>query len=403
MATDGFALPDFNQAPFLVIWEVTRACALACVHCRADAIPCRDPRELSTEEAFRLIDQVRAFGERPPLFVLTGGDPMRRPDLADLVGYAAASGLTVALTPSGTAAATRQRLAALKDAGLSRVAVSLDGPTPESHDAFRGVRGSYAWTLRIIEAAIELGLPLQINSTISRRTLPHFEAMAGRVAEFPLTLWALFFLIQTGRGISLEQITDAECERVLNRLYDLSLTSPFGIKTTEAPHYQRFVWQREQQRMRDGLPSQTAVRRRQLRAPRSVNDGNGFVFVDHVGNICPSGFLPVQRGNVRSTNLVQVYRDDEVFASLRDANALVGKCGRCRFRAICGGSRSRAFATSGDVMASDPLCAYEPGAAVEPLVDCATAGAVSDRRTAPMPSSGVDAAAANGALSAGRR
>ena len=149
---------------------------------------------------FRLIDQVRAFGEPPPLFVLTGGDPMRRPDLAELVRYAAGAGLTVALTPSGTAAATPARLAALKDAGLSRIAVSLDGPTPETHDAFRGVRGSYAWTMRIIEAAIDLGLPLQINSTISRRTLPHFEAMAARVAEFPLTLWALFFLIQTGRG-----------------------------------------------------------------------------------------------------------------------------------------------------------------------------------------------------------
>jgi AdoMet-dependent heme synthase len=141
-----FAFPDFNRAPFLVIWEVTRACALACVHCRADAIHRRDPRELTTDEACRLIDQVRGFGEKPPLFVLTGGDPMRRPDLAELVRYAAGAGLTVALTPSGTAAASPARLAALKEAGLSRVAVSLDGPTPELHDAFRGVRGSYGWT-----------------------------------------------------------------------------------------------------------------------------------------------------------------------------------------------------------------------------------------------------------------
>src|SRR5450759_37333 len=148
------ALIDFNRAPFLVIWEATRACALACVHCRADAIHRRDPRELTTEEACRLIDQVRAFGAKPPLFVLTGGDPMRRPDLADLVRYAAAQGLTVALTPSGTAAATPARLAALKDAGLSRVAVSLDGPDPETHDAFRRVRGSYAWTMRIIDACL---------------------------------------------------------------------------------------------------------------------------------------------------------------------------------------------------------------------------------------------------------
>jgi radical SAM protein len=359
--------PDFNQAPFLVIWETTRACALACVHCRADSIPCRDPHELTTEEGFRLIDQVRAFGERPPLFVLTGGDPMRRPDLAELVGYAAAAGLTVALTPSGTAAATKARLAELKAAGLTRIAVSLDGPTPEKHDAFRGVRGSYAWTLRIIDAAIELGLPLQINSTISRRTLADFEAMAARVAELPITLWALFFLIQTGRGISLEQISDVDCERLLNRLYDLSLTAPFGIKTTEAPHYQRVIRQRERVQGSGFKVPGSLGSRRPLRAPRSVNDGNGFVFIDHTGHICPSGFLPVPRGNVRTASLVEVYRNDEVFTRLRDTDALLGKCGRCEFRDVCGGSRSRAFAATGALMASDPLCAYEPGRVAVPL------------------------------------
>jgi radical SAM protein len=360
--------PDFTQAPFLVIWEVTRACALACVHCRADAIARRDPRELTTEEGFRLIDQIRAIGPRPPLFVLTGGDPMRRPDLAALVSYASSAGLTVALTPSGTAAATRARLTELKAAGLSRVAVSLDGPTPDTHDAFRRVRGSYAWTERIIEATIALDLPLQINSTITKLTLPYLEAMTARVLELPVTLWALFFLIQTGRGVGVEQITAEECERALNYLYDLSLTAPFGIKTTEAPHYQRVVWQRDRDRIASGLPTHTVARTRQLRAPRSVGDGNGFVFVDHLGNICPSGFLPAPRGNVRTTNLGDVYRHDEMFTRLRDSSALAGKCGRCAFREICGGSRSRAFAATGAVMASDPLCAYDPGPIRQPLV-----------------------------------
>jgi radical SAM protein len=359
---------DFKDSPFLVIWEITRACALACVHCRADAIARRDPRELTTVEGRHLIDQVRAFGPPAPLFVLTGGDPMRRPDLAELVRYAAKAGLTVALTPSGTAAATKARLGELKDAGLSRIAVSLDGPTPEMHDAFRRVRGSYGWTMRIIESAIDLGLPLQINSTISRMTLPYLEAMAQRVSELPVTLWALFFLIQTGRGSSLDQISADDCERVLNYLYDLSLTSSFGIKTTEAPHYHRVVWQREHDRIERGLPTQSAVRRRQLRAPRSVNDGNGFVFIDHLGNICPSGFLPAPRGNIRTTDLTTVYRTDDMFVRLRDADALLGKCGRCRFRELCGGSRSRAYAATGAVMASDPLCVYEPGAAIEPPV-----------------------------------
>ena len=361
-------LIDFNDAPFLVVWEVTRACALACVHCRADAIHRRDPRELTTDEGRRLIDQVRAFGRVPPLFVLTGGDPMLRPDLAELVRHASDAGLTVALTPSGTAAATKARLSDLKDAGLSRIAVSLDGPTPETHDAFRRVRGSYAWTMRIIESAIDLGLPLQINSTISRLTLPYLESMAQRMGELPVTLWAVFFLIQTGRGATLDQISADDCERVLNYLYELSLTSSFGIKTTEAPHSHRVVWQREHDRIGRGLPTQSSVRRRQLRAPRSVNDGNGFVFIDHLGNICPSGFLPAPRGNIRSTDLAGVYRTDEMFTRLRDANALLGKCGRCRFREICGGSRSRAYAATGAVMAPDPLCAYEPGATVEPLV-----------------------------------
>jgi radical SAM protein len=359
---------DFSQAPFIVIWEVTRACALACVHCRADAISHRNPCELTTAEGRALIDQVRAFGPQPPLLVLTGGDPMRRPDLAALVGHATDIGLTVALTPSGTAAATPKRLAELKAAGLSRVAVSLDGPTPETHDAFRRVRGSYAWTMRIIEAAIDLELPLQINSTVSRLTLPYLEAMERRVSELPVTLWALFFLIQTGRGASLEPITPAECERVLNRLYDLSLTAPFGVKTTEAPHYQRIIWQREHARHAASVPDTSGVRRRQLRAPRSVSDGNGFVFVDHLGAICPSGFLPMACGNVRSDRLVDVYRTHPLFTELRNADALGGKCGRCGFRAICGGSRSRAFAATGDPLAADPLCAYEPASTPEPLV-----------------------------------
>ena len=236
---------DFSKSPFIVIWETTRACALACVHCRADAIPRRSPNELNNDEAYRLIDEVAALSTPPPLFVLTGGDPMRRPDLVEVVRYARESGLIVALTPSGTAAVTRSRLMQLKEAGLSRIAVSLDGPDAETHDAFRRVRGSYAWTMKIVETAIDLGLPLQINTTISRLTLPYLRAMANHVAQFPLSLWAVFFLVQTGRGATLDQISADECERVLNFLYDLSLSVPFGIKTTEAPQFHRVIWQRE--------------------------------------------------------------------------------------------------------------------------------------------------------------
>lgn len=361
---------DFHHAPFLVIWEVTRACALACVHCRADSIPRRDPRELTTEEGFRLIDQVRAFGEVPPLFVLTGGDPMRRPDLAELVRYAAAKQMIVALTPSGTAAATRARLTELKEAGLSRIAVSLDGPDAETHDAFRGVRGSYGWTMKIIDAAIELGLPLQINTTMSRITRPSIEAMAQRIRELPIALWAVFFLVRTGRGAALEQVTADECEDVLTYLYNLSLTAPFGIKTTEAPQYHRVIWQHEHGSLnRDLQPVNTRATR--LRSPRSVNDGNGFLFVNHHGDVCPSGFLELPCGNVRTGDAVSIYRDDQIFRRLRDSNALTGKCGRCEFRDICGGSRGRAYAATGSLVASDPLCVYDPGPETRPAVPVA--------------------------------
>lgn len=341
---------DFNRAPFIVIWEVTRACALACLHCRADAIPHRNPFELTTDEAAALIDEVRAFGDPPPLFVLTGGDPMRRPDLAQLVSRATRAGLRVALTPSGTAAATKSRLAELRDAGVSRIAVSLDGVDAEMHDRFRGVRGSYAWTMKIIEAVAELGIPLQINTTVARLTLPQLRAIADRMQELPVVLWAVFFLIATGRGAALEQITAEECEDVLNYLHDLAPRVRFGIKTTEAPHFRRIALQRphhDRARMRD-------------RAGRSVTDGNGFVFIDHLGQICPSGFLPLVCGNVRRDSLVSVYRDHELFLRLRNADAFEGKCGRCAFRNVCGGSRARACAATGSPTGSDPLCAYDP-------------------------------------------
>lgn len=348
---------DFGQAPFIVIWEVTRACALACLHCRADAFPWRNPHELTTEEGFRLIDQVRSFGDRPPLFVLTGGDPMRRPDLVDLVAYASRVGLSVALTPSGTAAATYKRLAELRDAGLKRVAVSLDGPDAATHDAFRRVRGSYLWTMKIIETVIELGMPLQINTTVGRLTFPHLHAMVERVRELPIVLWALFFLIATGRGAALDPINAEECERVLHLLYDLAPTVPFGIKTTEAPHYHRVVSQRSRLEPSGVGP---AVHVPHGRSHRTVTDGNGFIFIDHTGQICPSGFLPMVCGSARNDSLLRIYREHVLFVRLREPDRFEGKCGRCEFRRVCGGSRARAYAATGSPLGSDPLCAYEP-------------------------------------------
>jgi radical SAM protein len=357
----------FTSAPFLVIWETTRACALACAHCRAEAIPRRDPRELTADEGRLLIERVAAFGDPAPLLVLTGGDPLRRPDIVDLVAHAAGAGLGVSLTPSATAAVTESRLRALRDAGLARLAVSLDGATPEAHDAFRGVLGSHRHTMAIAARARALGLPLQVNTTVSRRTVEALPELARQVEALGAVLWALFFLIPVGRAERSQALDAEEIERVLEWAGGLLGRVPFGVKTTEAPHVHRVLARAHPAgggsapgaggRAYGADPGRGPVRR----AGRAVTDGNGVVFVDHVGNICPSGFLPMIAGNVRRDDLVAVYRESAVFTALRDFTRLGGRCGCCEYRDRCGGSRARAFAASGDPLAEDPGCAWRPG------------------------------------------
>jgi radical SAM protein len=348
---------SFDRAPFIVIWETTRACALACVHCRAEAVPRRDPDELTTAEGRALIDRVADFGDRPPLLVLTGGDPLRRPDIEPLVAHGTSRGLSVSMTPSGTAAVTEARLRALKEAGLARLAVSLDGATPDVHDAFRRVRGSHGWTMKIVERARRLGLPLQINTTVCRRTVADLPALARQMDDFGVVLWALFFLIPVGRAQADQALGAEEIEDVLTWAAGLAGRSSFGIKTTEAPHYHRVLAQRGDSASRRPAPGRPDLIGR---AGRAVTDGNGFLFVDHVGNICPSGFLPMQAGNVRRDDLVTVYREAPLFRELRDPARLGGRCGRCEYRDRCGGSRARAYAVTGDALAEDPGCAWDP-------------------------------------------
>jgi radical SAM protein with 4Fe4S-binding SPASM domain len=345
----------FASAPFIVIWEVTRACALACVHCRAEAIPHRHPDELTTDEGRALIDRVAGFGPRKPLFVLTGGDPLRRRDIAALVRHGVSRGLSVSVTPSGTAAVTRARLEELRDAGLARLAVSLDGSTAEAHDTFRRVSGSHRFTQRIIDDARTLGLPLQINTTVARQTRADLPAIARTVEQTGAVLWALFFLIPVGRARTADALSAEGIEEVLEWAADLQGRVPFGIKTTEAPHYHRVLAQRRQSAGDDATPIRGIGR-----AGRAVTDGNGFLFIDHLGAICPSGFLPVPAGNVRAHDLVNIYREHPLFRALRDPNQLDGRCGRCDYRTRCGGSRARAYAATRDPLAEDPGCAYQP-------------------------------------------
>lgn len=369
MAFDICRVPDFSQRPFLVLWELTRACALACDHCRAEAVRDRHPDELTTREGERLLDELGRFGHPLPLLILTGGDPLRRPDVHDLAAAAARRGFRVALTPSGTGAVTREKLQRLKKAGLSGLAVSLDGSIPEVHDAFRRVRGSYGWTMKIIDSAQAVGLPVQVNSTVTRQNLSDLPEVAYLIKRFGIALWAVCFLVPTGRGRPEVQIAAWEAERFLNDLYDLSAEVPFEIKTTAAPHYRRVVLERQRGLRRDGrtasapfpgpaewAPAPDGI----FRARDGVNDGRGCVFIDHLGEVCPSGLLPLSAGNVRQASPVDLYRNHALFRELRDPELLKQRCGICPYRELCGGSRARAYAITGDYLAEDPLCFYHP-------------------------------------------
>lgn len=347
---------DFARQPFVLAWELTRACNLACVHCRAEAQLRRDPRELTTAEARRLIDDVAGF-DVPPILILTGGDPMRRPDLIELIRHATDRGLRCTLTPAGTPLASRARLAAARDAGLRRVAVSLDGSTPERHDGFRRVPGSFGWTLDIVRNAQALGLPVQVHTTLSRRTVDDLPAVADLVDALGAVVWAVFCLVPTGRAQATDGLDAAAYETVFAWLAERSGTARWALKLTEGYHYRRVVAQRGSGVARGlGFATGDGIGR----APSAVNAGNGFCFVSHAGDVCPSGFLPIAVGNVRRASVVDLYRNHPVFRELRDPDLLKGKCGRCPFKRLCGGSRSRAFAHSGDYLASDPVCAYVP-------------------------------------------
>lgn len=372
---------DPNDRPFIVIWEATRACPLACQHCRASAQPSRNPFELTTAEAARLMHDVAAFGHPAPLFVITGGDPFQRPDLYDLVREGTAAGLPIGVSPSGTPTLTADALAALHEAGARAVSLSVDASTAAGHDAFRRVDGVFALTLAAWQAARERGMRVQVNTTVGRHNLDDLPNIATLVSARGAMTWSAFFLVPTGRGADLQALRADEAEDVLNWLYDVGRVVP--TKTTEAHHFRRVVVQRrilEEQGLDPvpalglgplyasltarsaalGLTTRTPDRHSR-RPPMDVNAGRGFVFVSHTGTVHPSGFLPLVAGNVREQPLPQIYRRAALLRALRDASRLQGRCGTCEFAPVCGGSRSRAYAVTGDAFAEEPWCSYRPG------------------------------------------
>jgi radical SAM protein len=356
----GFSV-DFSEAPLLVIWEVTRACELACQHCRADAINFRDPRELTLQEGKQLLNRIKAMGT--PIVVLTGGDPIQRDDLESLIVHGKSLGLRMGTIPAGTPRLTRERIRSLKDAGIDQVAFSIDGPNARKHDEFRRVPGSFDLTIQGARWAREEGIPLQINTVLSQFNYDDFEALAALVESLGIVFWEVFFLVPTGRGAVLESCTAEQFETLFGKLHTLSRKVDFMIKVTEGQHYRRFVLQQdgahtgESGEATEIKPS--SDRRAIGTSSKVVNAGNGFCFVDHVGDIYPSGFLSIVAGNVRNDDIAGVYRSHPVFLELRNPSLLKGKCGRCEFKRACGGSRSRSHAVHGDYLAEEPLCILE--------------------------------------------
>jgi AdoMet-dependent heme synthase len=353
--------PDlFERAPARVYWELTRACDLACRHCRAEAMPERAPDELTTGECERVLGELAAAGPPRPHVVLTGGDPLKRPDLVALVRYGTGLGLGVSVAASATPALSRAMVEALKGAGVSAMSLSLDGSSPARHDNIRGVLGCFGWTLVAAQRIVNAGIPLQINTLVSAETEPDLEEIAKLVARLGAARWSLFFLVPVGRGRTLRPLSAGECETTLRWTAGHARAWPFTVATTEAPHYRRVLIQARAAAGLSGAEGGDGA------TPRGfgIRDGSGIMFIAANGDVAPSGFLLVAVGNVRAAAAVDIYRDASIFQSLRTPEMFHGRCGVCGFRSVCGGSRARAYATTGDFMAEDPLCVYEPATAL---------------------------------------
>ncbi len=355
-----YSASDFGHSPLMFYYEITQACDLVCLHCRASAQ--KDPHhdQLSHEQSKALISQVAQF-PKPPHLVLTGGDPLKRPDLFELIRHAASVGLQVALTPSATPLATFEAFKAAKEAGVGGLGISLDGADAETHDAFRGWTGSFERTREMLANARRLELPVQVNTSITRRNFHQIDALAELLSDQGINMWSVFFLIPVGRGIEQERITAEEYEVAFERLWNHARTKPFSVKTTEAPHYRRFVLEREGNPLAGPSGGTPHGRPGRSRAPLGIGDGKGIMFVSQNGEIFPAGFLPVKCGQFPENSVVDVYQNSEVFKALRDPDHFRGRCGICEYRYVCGGSRSRAFAVTGDYLETEPDCVYVPG------------------------------------------
>lgn len=349
---------SWDRAPMIVYWELTLACGLVCRHCRAKAMKRALPGELSTEQALAFLDDVTGFGDPLPHVILTGGDPLEREDLFDIMAAAGERGIGVSVSPSVTPLLTRDSMRALRDAGSHALSLSLDGSSAARHDGVRRVAGTFDQTVAALDWAQELDIPVQVNTLVTADTAPDLPAIHRLLMQrgCGIARWTLFFLIRTGRGVMLSEVTPDQSERIMEWLCGLRATTPFQLSTTEAIHYRRVAVQD----MEAHGMTREQVEHSRLARSFGVRDGNGIVFVSHVGDVTPSGFMPLTIGNITEESIVDLYRDHPLMRDLRDPSRFHGRCGVCEYNRMCGGARSRAWVATGDPLAEDPMCPYTP-------------------------------------------
>ncbi|MHB1416744.1 MAG: TIGR04053 family radical SAM/SPASM domain-containing protein, partial [Chloroflexota bacterium] len=348
-----------TPVPRLVAWEVTRACGLACLHCRAEAQPGPHADELTHDEGLRLLDEIAGTGR--PIVILTGGDPLLRADIYELAAYGTSKGLRMVASPCGTSL-TPDVVHKLQKAGVARVSISVDGSSPAVHDAFRGTPGAFEATVEGLGYCREAGLPFQINTTITRRNIDDLPAMLELALSTGAVGWHPFMLVPTGRGklIEREEVSPEQYENALRWLEGVADKYPLQIKPTCAPHFVRIARQLNQGHLPQHHRPGTQSHGHGLHAvTRGCMAGNGFCFVSHVGEVHGCGFLPVSAGSVRERPFPEIYEESPLFQELRDFKRLGGKCGVCEYKVVCGGCRARALAATGDYLGEEPFCAYE--------------------------------------------
>jgi heme b synthase len=344
---------DTPFLPRLIAWEVTRSCPLACKHCRAAARNRPYEGELSTDEGRRLLENIARLAR--PTIILTGGEPMLRDDVYDLAAHADGLGLPVVMAPCGRMV-DRKAVERMKQSGIRCISISLDGATPESHDAFRGVDGAFDMACRAAEAARRGGLAFQINTTVTRANRDDLPAIRDLAVRLGAEVFNPFLLVPTGRGKDLagQELSAAEYERTLAWLADQDRDGPIRIRVTCAPHYSRLQMQRAKRAGEAIEPSPPFS--------RGCMGGKTFAFISHTGKVQICGFLEEEAGDLREVDLdfARIWRDSALFAAVRNVDGYGGRCGACEYRLVCGGCRARAYAFTGDVLAEEPFCVHQP-------------------------------------------